>query len=211
MKAIILSLLLIALSALSVLSAQTISSDDWNRDRLLKEQKAMKILAIWGSVNVTTGVVGSIHYNDKELKIFSLSNAGFGAVNTILGITGIRQTKEHLNTLPSLEQGYEDLRKTRNILLVNAGLDVGYIITGLILRETYSFQASFNDPPALGQRGLGSSLIVQGGALLLFDSITAWQLSKSQIHISPVLTPNGAGLGFQTNFAKEKPVGVAWF
>ena len=215
MKSIVLLSLLFAFSVSATLTAQIRSSDDWNIERLERERKAMKTLFIWGSINLATGVAGSqITADEDEFKYASLMNAGFGAVNTTLGLLGLNRTKKQLKSLPSLEQGYTDLRKTRNILLVNAGLDVGYIVTGIILRDnSLVIGGQFYNPEIeiARKRGLGGSLIVQGAALLIFDSITAWQLSKSEIHISPVFTPNGAGIGFQSNLEREKPVGVAWF
>lgn len=215
MKAIQLLFFLISLSFVPSVFAQMDSSDEWNRRRLLREQEAMKVLFIWGNVNLGTGVVGTIALEDEsDYKWFSMLNAGYGAVNTTLGLLGINRTKKQLKSLPTLEEGYRDLRRTRNILLVNAGLDVGYIVTGVLLRD----QILFDDPgffpermSVFKRRGFGASLIVQGSALLIFDSITAWSLSKSEIHISPVLTPNGAGIGFRSNLQKQAPQGVAWF
>jgi len=216
MKAIQPLLLFLLFIGYSTATAQINSAEDWNRDRLQRERSAMEVLSVWGSINIATGVTGYASTSDaQDLRWFSAMNAGFGLVNSTLGFVGLSRTTKQLKTLPSLEQGYKDLRRTRNILLVNVGLDVGYVITGILLYDGVLLNESggfFNDRISIfRRRGFGTSLIVQGGALLLFDSITAWQLSKSQIHISPVLTSNGAGLGFQTNFEKEKPVGIAWF
>jgi len=185
----------------------------------------MKFLTFWGSGNFAVGIAGfQLTVAEDELRWASIMNAGFGAVNTTLGLLGQNRTKKQLNNLPSLEEGYRDLRRTRNVLLVNAGLDAGYILAGILLRDqATAIPSNSVVGGGLGtrlvsrqiayarRRGFGTSLIAQGAALLIFDSITAWQLSKSEIHISPVLTPNGAGLGFQINLEKEKPVGVAWF
>lgn len=168
---------------------------------------------IWGSTNLGLGVVGTFTSKEEDVQWFSSVNAGFGAVNLALGWIGVNRTQKQLKSLPSLDAGYRDLRKTRNILLVNAGLDVGYIVTGILVRDEVFRGFGYrriNLGPA-SQRGFGSSLILQGAALLIFDSVTAWSLSKSEIHISPVLTPNGAGLGFQSDFSKKQPQGVAWF
>lgn len=215
MKAIQLLLLAILMVLSTSMVAQISIADDWNRDRLLREQKAMKVLFVWGSVNLGSGVAGSLTFeNTSDARWFSAMNAGFGLVNTSLGLLGMSRTNRQLKHLPTLEQGYKDLRKTRNVLLVNAGLDVGYIVTGVLIRDNVISDQFVNNPDRFGpfrKRGFGTSLIVQGAALLIFDSVTAWSLSKSEIHISPVLTPNGAGLGFQSNLSKPKPQGVAWF
>lgn len=188
--------------------AQVSSVDDWNRERLTKERMAMNVLLTWGSVNLAAGVVGSISAEDNQItNTFSAVTLSFGAVNTTLGLLGIRRTDKHIKSLPSLADGYSDLRKTRNILLVNAGLDVGYVVAGLLLQDRSLGRNSNIDR----RRGFGYGLIVQGGALLIFDSVTAWALSRSEIHISPVFTPDGAGLGFQSNLERKQPVPVAWF
>lgn len=214
MKAIPLLLFFILHIACSI-NAQVSNADDWNRTRLNREQNAMKVLFIWGNVNLGTGIAGAITADKKDdLKWFSVINAGFGAVNMTLAGFGLRKAKKDLKVLPTLEDGYRDLRRTRNILLVNVGLDAGYIVSGILLKDQIILSKLFADEISVGEarkQGFGASLIVQGSALLIFDSITAWSLSKSEIHISPVLTTNGAGIGFQSNLEQEKPVGIAWF
>ena len=71
----------------------------------------------------------------------------------------------------SLFSPIEDLEAFRRILLVNSGLDVVYLIVGvvLLLRTT----------PLV--RGFGIAILMQGGFLLVFD--LAWWLATG--------SPNG--------------------
>ena len=65
----------------------------------------------------------------------------------------------------SLFAPVEDLEAFRRLLLVNSGLDVVYLVVGvvLVLRAT----------PLV--RGFGAAILVQGGFLLVFD--LAWWLA----------------------------------
>lgn len=65
----------------------------------------------------------------------------------------------------SLFAPIEDLEAFRRILLVNAGLDVIYLIVGVVLL--------LRAKPLV--RGFGAAILVQGGFLLVFD--LAWWLA----------------------------------
>jgi hypothetical protein len=89
--------------------------------------------------------------------VVNLSIAGFALYNN--------QRFDYLSV-----EGSELLAKhqqTEKILLINAFLDVGYIGGGLLLRHFGNQSEKRKDL----MKGYGSSLILQGGFLLVFDAV----------------------------------------
>jgi len=64
----------------------------------------------------------------------------------------------------------KETRNLRRLLLINAGLDVLYIVAGGVV--LYAFTTEF-------ARGNGVGIIVQGGFLLLFDTFYALRVERS--------------------------------
>lgn len=62
-----------------------------------------------------------------------------------------------------------EARNLRRLLLINAGLDVLYIVAGVVV--LYTFTTEF-------ARGNGVGIIVQGGFLLLFDTFYAYRVGR---------------------------------
>jgi len=71
----------------------------------------------------------------------------------------------------------------QNLFLLNAGLDMAYIVTGLYLNE--KSRTSIKNKNRL--KGYSTSLIVQGGFLLLFDLFKYFiHQSNSNINLYPI-------------------------
>jgi hypothetical protein len=81
------------------------------------------------------------------------------------------------------------------LLILNSGLDLAYLTTGLYLRERGTNH--LNDQT----KGYGGSLMLQGGFLLVFDIIQYVQhrqngnlLNKYLSNLQMATTANGVGL-----------------
>ena len=61
-------------------------------------------------------------------------------------------------------------KKTQTSLLINMGLDVAYIVSGLIIKNSKSNTSQ--------NQGFGNSIMLQGGYLLLYDAIFLNKLKK---------------------------------
>jgi hypothetical protein len=90
----------------------------------------------------------------------------------------------------------KDYASLQNFLLLNAGLDVAYIMTGFFLKEK-----SKNSTKKDILKGYGNSLLLQGGFLLLFDVVLYF---IHQINANILLYPNlenilSGGFGIGTN------------
>lgn len=126
----------------------------------------MYILGSWAMANMAAGAyLWTTAAGD--MKYFGQMNLFWNVVN--LSIAGFALWGNYTTDF-SLMPGDELLArhlKTENLLLINSALDVGYIGAGFLLR--YLSAKSVNRADLL--KGYGSSVIMQGGFLLLFDLV----------------------------------------
>jgi len=126
-------------------------------------ENAMLILGGWAAGNILAGTYGNFKASG-EAKYFHQFNAMWNVVN--LGIAAFGYFNA-VNSDPSSMTNLEiikDFNSMQNFLLLNAGLDAAYIMTGFYLKER-----SKNSSSAERLRGYGNSLLLQGGFLLVFD------------------------------------------
>ncbi len=160
-----------------------------NTEAVRLNRTAMGVLLGWAVLNIGTGTAG--HFTTQgELRAFWQANAAWNVVNLAIGGFGLygqlTATPETWDLARSLAEG----QKMEKLLLLNAGLDVGYIAFGGFLLE----RGLRTDSTQL--RGWGKSLLLQGGFLLLFDAVLwglNWRLD-SQLTARLVPAPNGVGL-----------------
>ena len=126
-------------------------------------ENAMLILGGWAAGNILAGTYGNFKASG-EAKYFHQFNAMWNVVN--LGIAAFGYFNA-VNSDPSSMTNLEiikDFNSMQNFLLLNAGLDAAYIMTGFYLKER-----SKNSSSAERLRGYGNSLLLQGEFLLVFD------------------------------------------
>ncbi|NGP77281.1 hypothetical protein G3570_11585 [Balneolaceae bacterium YR4-1] len=136
----------------------------YNQDRLNLNKTGMLVLSGWALGNIAIGSYGYFRTGGKT-KYFHQMNAAWNLVNLSIGAFAYYN---YLHTDPasfSLAQSMREAKSLENILLLNIGLDVGYIATGAFLWE----KGIRKDNNRL--LGYGPSLILQGGFLLVFDGI----------------------------------------
>lgn len=172
----------------NVCFSQHIDFEQFNSRRNQINQYAMIALGSWAIGNMV--VNGALYRSaEKDQKYFYQMNIAWNAVNLAIagfGMYGALNSKTNLTV-------YESIRQQANIekiLLFNAGLDVGYIMTGFYLKERAENSLKHYDR----LKGYGNSLILQGGFLFLFDVVVHFiqvgnhQLMKKlldQISIAP--------------------------
>lgn len=128
------------------------------------QKSGMIVLGSWAVLNIFSGTAGHFLSEGRQ-KYFHQMNAGWGAVNLAIAgfsyasLSGIDPIAADLNN--ALRQAI-NLDK---ILLLNAGLDLGYIAAGAWLNERGLKKNSER------LRGYGTSLMIQGGFLLVFDAV----------------------------------------
>jgi hypothetical protein len=132
------------------------------------QRRALRPLLRWGMGSSLAGVTFALLPNDYWRQ-FGLQAAAWGVIDAALAMAGRRSAllKAERSFAGDLSEANEhaEAEQFRRILLVNAGLDVIYIIAGLATASRYA------DTP--GRRGLGHGIALQGLFLLIFDSLLA--------------------------------------
>ena len=122
--------------------------------------RGMWVLNGWAISNIVTGVPMSLRSEDSEQSAFYQMNAGWNIVNLGLASSALIR-KKHV-----------EYQKLSRIFFVNAGLDVGYVIGGMMLTQN---GRAIQNPQ---QIGFGHSIILQGGFLLVFDAFMGWKMRQ---------------------------------
>ena len=128
--------------------------------------RGMAVLGSWALANISVGTYGWIKQTGQRA-YFHQMNLFWNTVN--LSIAGIA-LYSNLSTdfdLLSAEEMLEKQLKTQRIFLINAGLDVGYVATGFILKHL----ADRYPNNELRLIGYGNSVIMQGTFLFVFDTV----------------------------------------
>jgi len=192
--------LLFILTTHSLLAQNALDWQTFNETRLKKQKKAMIILGSWSVANMASGAILQ-STTDGEEKYFHQMNLIWNTVNFALAGSSLLMTRNkdvsNMNAAASIKAQH-DLQK---ILLVNAGIDFGYIMLGAWYVERGK---NASDTKTMNrQKGYGKSIILQGSFLLLFDAITAAALSRDNKKIPGLLgglTFTGNGIAFQKTF-----------
>ena len=152
-------------------------------------------LGSWATINLVGSGIGWATAPNDEMKNFHQMNVMWNTVNLGLAIPGYIKARRASNNL-SLAQTMEEQRKTETVFLFNAGLDIAYMSSGLILRS----EAKHNTDKEDLFNGYGNSLLIQGGFLFIFDWV-AYSIHRnhSKKKLSPLLerielSDNGFGV-----------------
>lgn len=174
--------------------------EEVNSKRLRINKNAMYVLGGWAVTNIAVGAymrgrtTGSNRY-------FHEGNAGWNVVNLAIAGGSLWATSKADPASYDLWQTIAEQQKIEKFLLFNAGLDLGYMATGLYLTER---SRRFSGMKGDRLKGYGQALLLQGGFLLAFD-LTTFIIHNS--HASPELQNllssvyvTGNGLGFRVVF-----------
>ncbi|MEP0862299.1 MAG: hypothetical protein HRF52_12765 [Ignavibacterium sp.] len=158
--------------------AQTDSSlISFHESRININESAMLVLGGWAATNILVGTYGNFKASG-EAKYFHQFNAMWNVVN--LGIAAFGYFNA-VNSDPASMTNIEilkDYNSLQSFLLLNAGLDAAYIMTGFYLKEKAK-----NSSSAERLKGYGNSLLLQGGFLLLFD-VTLYFIHQNNANIN---------------------------
>ncbi len=134
----------------------------WHFQRLISRR-----LLAWAGISIVSGVLMYLSKN-KFWRNVGAQFASWGIFNAGIAVFGNISTQNRIATIEN--PGEPDVlasetKKLRLILLINAGLDVLYILGGRGLAQ--------RDTGDGAQRGHGMGIIVQGAFLLIFDIVHA--------------------------------------
>ena len=136
----------------------------FNMVRIHTTQTGMEVLGSWGIANTAAGAIGWASSNGGSNKYFYQMTTIWGVVNfgiAALGYFGTQKDKgKTLNAAETL-QAQKAIERT---FLINGGLDLVYIGAGVYIKHRGNERTSDQ------LKGYGSSVIMQGVFLLLFDA-----------------------------------------
>jgi hypothetical protein len=161
-------LMITLLCSMQLLAQDTAFLQTFNQQRITTTKNAMLVLGAWSVVNITTGLIAS-GQTQGEAKYFHQMNAIWNVFNLGIATMGYLGTRKLHPGSYNWPASIKEQNKIEKIYLVNGALDVAYILGGLYAREYGK-----NRTPGKEQdrwKGYGSSIILQGGFLLLYDVV----------------------------------------
>lgn len=164
-SALRMALLLLFAAAAAALWGQTSTADllHFDQARLGHQRTAMLVLGGWAAGNIATGLTWRSRSTGQN-RYFHEMNALWNGVN--LGIAALGYwSAGHVADSPTLYGAINEHYGFQKILLLNAGLDLGYMAGGLYLME----RAKNTDQRPERLRGYGRSILLQGAFLFAFD------------------------------------------
>lgn len=175
------------------------SVEEWSsfsQAHLHHQRSAMIALGGWAIGNIGLGLSLRSSREGSD-RYFHDMNVYWNLVN--LGIAGLGYWST-MGEDPASWSAFEAASKHHSfqkILLFNAGLDVGYVMAGLYLRER-SRRAGVN---ADQLRGFGKSIILQGGFLFAFDLINYFIANRRAPQLKMLMGEDGvSGIGLSFLF-----------
>lgn len=137
------------------------------------QRRVLGILLAWGVSSVGSGVA-LWWRRDPLLRQSGLQCLLWGAIDVALALSGQWHARHQA---VRYQQGERDsaavrheARKLQRILLINSGLDVVYVLSGLWLMHRF--------PQRRDRQGMGLGIVIQGFFLFLYDSLFALDLQR---------------------------------
>lgn len=177
--------------------SQVNEQDSLAHQRIKLVQNNMYVLGAWASANIIQGTISASNTQGSE-KAFHQMNAYWNTVNFAIAGVGLLGIRKQMKRTYGLASNLKEQQKLEKILLLNSGLDLAYIATGLYLKEKgIRLNNTRNE-------GFGNSLVLQGAFLLVFDLIqygqhrknTKW-LENKMDHLQMGVSANGLGLSYR--------------
>ncbi len=140
------------------------SLKNFNSSRNHITTTGMEVLGSWAIANIGIGAAGWANSEGGgSNKYFYQMDVLWNTVNLGAAILGFMGAQKNKNQQLSPAESLRAQQKIEQTFLINGGLDFVYIGTGFYLRHRGN---SINSDEL---RGYGSSIILQGAFLLLFD------------------------------------------
>ncbi|MEO7910051.1 MAG: hypothetical protein ABIV47_10415 [Roseiflexaceae bacterium] len=131
------------------------------------QHRALGVLWAWGLGSIAAGVPMLLSH-DQRIRQAGVQSIIWGAIDAALAWFGRRGARDKISS--GANDGSLQARRFRMILLINAGLDAGYVAGGWVL---------LRGARGREQRvGTGLGIIMQGLFLLIYDSVLAWMVGR---------------------------------
>lgn len=145
--------------------SQKVDLARFEKERVSYSKNAMIGLAGWSVANMVGSGIAT-NTRNKEMRYFHQMNVMWGGINLAIAGLGYWGAGREKIDNPTLEAVLKHQNKIEKTYLINAGLDVVYVGSGLLMNKTSDNQ---KNPEKF--KGYGNSIMVQGGFLLLYDAV----------------------------------------
>ncbi len=160
----------------------------------------MITLGSWAAVNIASGFIIA-GQTQGESKYFWQMNAYWNLINGGLAIMGYINARKAMTRKYDLAENESAQLSMEKLYAINFGLDLAYIATGFYLREKGTNNTNQKSRDQF--TGYGTSIIVQGGFLLIMDGIVLSLHHKNSVRLNKKLKglelgagPSGLGLSY---------------
>ncbi|MCG8348682.1 MAG: hypothetical protein MI924_13005 [Chloroflexales bacterium] len=137
------------------------------------QQRVLGILLAWGVGNALIAPL-ALFRRDPFWRQFGMQAFTWGAIDAALAVSGRRsaahKAEQHERDELSAADARREAAQFRRILLVNAGLDVLYVASGLWTARRFRDRRD--------RQGIGMGIAVQGAFLLVYDVALAWDVGR---------------------------------
>ena len=126
-------------------------------------------LLIWSTLSIIGGAV--LLFTAPFWRGVGVQGLVWGVIDAAIagfGLASLRRKRKKADA-DTAQMRLREAHSLRRTLLINAGLDVLYVVGGIVVLT--NFTAEF-------ARGNGVGIIVQGGFLLLFDTFYALRIQR---------------------------------
>lgn len=192
--------LLICLSFCLLASAQQNFNDSIANNRNRITEKAMVILGSWAAINIASGFIIA-GQTQGETKYVWQMNAYWNLVNGALAVMGYIGVRKAMARKFGFAENLAAQQSIEKLYAFNFGLDLAYIAGGFYLREKGANTTNIKSRDQL--KGYGTSILIQGGFLLLMDGIVLSLHHKNSVRLNNKIKslelgagPNGLGLTY---------------
>ena len=152
--------------------AQSNVWDSLNKRRLTINQNHLYVLGSWAAANIVQGAISATNTTGSTRYLHQM-NAYWNTVNLAIAGLGIWALKMQLRQKITPADLLQEQKTVEKLLLLNSGLDVAYIMTGLYMKEKgLRLQNDRNI-------GFGNSLVIQGSFLLVLDLVQYFAHQKN--------------------------------
>jgi hypothetical protein len=158
----------------------------YNRELNTHSRNGMIALGSWATGNLIAGTAGALTTKPGSMMFsFHLMNASWNVVNLGIALPAYFGARKRLKKEYDIPGTFKLQRQQETLYLINAGLDVLYVGSGVFLQEFGNRYSNQNVKNSF--KGMGYSLIMQGGFLLIFDAVmfgvhkSHWNKNRSKI------------------------------
>jgi hypothetical protein len=141
-----------------------------------KQQQSLSLLSGWsvGNLIYSPLATNNLFSPESTNEHFHQMNFSWNLLNVgIAGLGHIIVNKDSKKPW-DMKTLYDKKKKAEKSIIINMGLDLAYMVTGLLLKNN----AQKNNSEYSMNKGYGNSLILQGGYLLFYDAIFLMKLKK---------------------------------